>query len=267
MYALKTESDYISINEGTGQLQVKAALDFEMATEHVVTVTVSDLTNPNGMPNEVVDREIVVTITVRNFNEPPVVTGEAVIEVEENSTGVLATYLAEDPEMDTITGWSLGGSDADDFTIDGNGRLSFASPPDYDIPTDEFGDNEYRVRVRARDVRKVGRFDVVVTVTGIDEAPVIVEGEATVEFAENARTAVDTYAATDPEGANTYWRELSGADADLFQLTGSGELRFVDPPDYESPADDPTTDNGYDVTLTAADRETDGETATLDRRP
>ena len=262
LYALDTESDYISVNAQTGQLQVKAALDYESATEHVVTVTVSDLANANAMPNEVVDAEIEVTITVGNFNEAPAVSGVAVIEVAENSTGVLATYSAEDPEGDAITEWSLGGSDADDFTIDSDGQLSFASPPDFDRPTDFEGDNEYRVRVRAKDTRRVGRFDVVVTVTGIDEAPVI-EGEPTVEFAENARTAIAAYTATDPEGADTYWQELSGADADLFQLTGSGELRFVDPPDFETRADS-DTDNTYEVTLTAADRETGGETVTLD---
>ena len=262
LYALETDSDYISINERTGQLRVKAALDYEFAQAHVVTVTVSDLANANAMPNEVVDAEIEVTIAVGNVNEPPVVSGEAVIEVEENSTGVLATYSAADPEGDTITEWSLGGSDAGDFTIDSDGRLRFANPPDFDSPTDLEGDNEYRVRVRAKDVRRVGRFDVVVTVTGIDEAPVIVEGESTVEFAENARTAIDTYTATDPEGQQTYWQALSGADAALFQLTGSGELRFVNPPDYESPAGS-GGDNTYQVILTAADREENGETSTL----
>ena len=115
LYALETDSDYISINERTGQLQVKAVLDYEITTEHVVTVTVTDLANANAAPNEVVDAEIEVTITVRNVNEAPVVSGVAAIEVAENSTGVLATYLAEDPEGDVITEWSLRGSDAGDF--------------------------------------------------------------------------------------------------------------------------------------------------------
>ena len=261
LYALKTASDYISINERTGQLQVKAVLDHEDMAAHVVTVTVTDLANANAIPNEVVDAEIEVTITVRDINEAPGVSGVAAIEVAENSTGVLATYLAEDPEGDTITEWSLGGSDAGDFTIDSSGRLSFANPPDFDDPADHDVNNEYRVRVRAKDVRKRGRFDVVVTVTSIDEAPVIA-GEATLEFAENARTAVASYTATDPEGANTYWQALSGADEDLFQLTGSGDLRFVDPPDFETKAD-ADGDNAYEVTLTAADREENGKTSSL----
>ena len=255
LYAVETESDYISINERTGQLQLKAPLNYEEATEHAVSVTVSDLANQNGAPNDVIDDEIEVTITVVNVNEAPVVSGAAEIEVAENSTGVLATYSAADPEGDAITAWTLGGSDADDFTIDSSGRLSFASPPDYDIPTDEFGDNEYRVRVRAKDARKTGRFDVVVTVTPIDEAPVIV-GDAAVAFPENSRLAVGAYTATDPERGITYWRDLSGTDAASFQLTGSGELRFIAPPDYE-------TKTSYAVILTAADKEENGLTAML----
>ena len=262
LYALEADSDYISINGQTGQLQVKAALDYEITTEHVVTVTVTDLANANAAPNEVVDAEIEVTITVRNVNEAPVVSGVAAIEVAENSTGVLATYLAEDPEGDAITEWSLRGSDADNFVIDSSGQLSFAIPPDYDRPTDEFGDNECRVRVRAKDTRKFGRFDVVVTVTPVDEPPAIM-GEATVDFPENERTAVATFGATDPEGGITYWQTLSGADADSFQLTGSGDLRFVDPPDFETKAD-ADGDNAYEVTLTVADREENGQTSTLD---
>ena len=45
-------------------------------------------------------------------------------------------------------------------------------------------------------------------------------------------------------------------------MTANGELRFLSPPDDESPSDD-DEDNDYEVTLTAADRETGGETTTL----
>ncbi len=261
-YALKAESDHISINGSTGQLQVKALLDYETATVHTVTVTVSDLANPNGEANEVVDVEIEVTITVRNVDESPDITGDAAIEVVENSTDVLDTYSAVDPEGAAITVWSVRGLDFNDFTISQNGELSFTNTPDFDAPTDSDGNNVYLVRVRARDNRREGRFDVVVTVTGVDEAPVI-KGDATADFPENSALAVATYTAEDPEGSDSYWQELSGTDASLFQLTASGELRFLSPPDHESPSDG-GGNNSYDVILTASDRDTGGETATLD---
>ena len=261
-YALETAHDLISIDERTGQLRVKALLDFETATQHTVTVTVSDLANPDRVANEVVDDEIEVTITVRSFNEPPEVTGDAAIVVTENTTGTLATYQASDPEGEDIAEWSLAGTDAADFTIDSNGALSFASPPDFDAPADANGNNVYQVRVRAKDQRKVGRFNVVVTVTNVEEAPVIT-GDSSIDFAENGSMAVGSYSAKDPEGLSTHWRTLSGDDAALFVLPADGALRFLNPPDFESAADS-GMDNTYEVTLTAADHETDGLTSTLD---
>ncbi|MYH41505.1 MAG: S8 family serine peptidase, partial [Chloroflexi bacterium] len=261
-YALETEHELISINERTGQLLVRAPLDRETADEHEVTVTVSDLANPNGEANEAVDDTIVVTITVGNVNEPPVISGDAAISVAENATGVLDTYAAVDPEGRDITGWSLRGSDADEFTISTTGELSFASPPDFDEPADSDGDNVYRVRVRATEGSKLGRLDVVVTVTGVEEPPIIA-GEASVDYPENGSAAVGRYTAADPERFTTSWRALSGPDAALFLLSGNGELSFLNPPDHEDP-DDAGSDNTYEVTLTAADHATGGLTSTLD---
>ena len=261
-YALEAEHDLIAVNERTGQLTVKAALDRETAAEHVVTVTVSDLASPNGIANEVIDDTIEVTITVTNVNEPPVIGGDAAITVAENSTGVLDTYVAVDPEGIDITEWSLRGSDADKFTISATGELSFSSSPDYDEPGDADGDNVYNVRVRATEGSKVGRFNVVVTVTNVDEAPVI-DGSASVDFAENGSGAVGRYSATDPEGLAVFWRALSGPDAAQFVLLGNGDLSFLTPPDYEDPVD-VGSDNTYNVTLTAADHATTGLTSTLD---
>ena len=45
------------------------------------------------------------------------------------------TSIQKDPEGAGIT-WAIRGVDAADFTIDGNGVLSFVSPPDFENPTD-----------------------------------------------------------------------------------------------------------------------------------
>ena len=49
------------------------------------------------------------------------------------------TFDSEDPEGAGIT-WAIRGVDAADFTIDGNGVLSFVSSPDYENPTDRAHD-------------------------------------------------------------------------------------------------------------------------------
>ena len=71
-----------------------------------------------------------------------------------------------------------------------------------------------------------------------------------IEFYENDTGAILTVVAS---GSPFPSCALSGADADLFELSGS-ELRFLAPPDFESPAD-ADTDNVYELTITATSTE------------
>ena len=57
----------------------------------------------------------------------------------------------------------------------------------------------------------------------------------TISYAENGTGPVLTYTSMDPEGMGIDW-SLTGPDAGSFTISG-GVLRFVDPPDYESPKD------------------------------
>ena len=120
-----------------------------------------------------------VTITVTNVNEPPVlmlegdepvtppvtptvvVTGDDAVDYEENGTGAVATYTST---IATPT-WSLLGVDGGDFSING-GVLSFSSSPDYEAPTDANNDNVYMVTVVASNGGgEVANLAVTVTVT------------------------------------------------------------------------------------------------------
>ena len=92
-----------------------------------------------------------VTVTVTPVDEPPAITGETTIDdYDENGTGDVATYTADDPEGDTNITWTLGGTDRGDFTITG-GVLGFAGAPDYERPADSGGNNRYEVIVEATD--------------------------------------------------------------------------------------------------------------------
>ena len=87
----------------------------------------------------------------------------------ENGTGPVATFAATDQDGDPIE-WSLGGADADLFTIDG-GVLAFKKSPDYENPNSQSvgtraDKNVYNVTVEATG----GMLKVVVTVTNVDEA-------------------------------------------------------------------------------------------------
>ena len=215
--------------------------DADTDNVYMVTVVASD-----GTYSDTHD----VTVTVTNVDEaPPVITGDAAPNYAENGTGPVATYLATDPESATIT-WTLEGDDAADFDISSSGVLTFKSSPDHETPADADTDNVYMVTVVASDGTYSDTHDVTVTVTNVDEAPVIT-GDAAPNYAENGTGPVAAYLATDPESATITWT-LEGDDAADFDISSSGVLTFKSSPDHETPAD-ADTDNVYMVTVVASD--------------
>ena len=219
----------------------QAAADADTDNAYEVTVVASDGTNEDRLD---------VTITVTDVNEaPPVITGDAPPDYAENGTGPVAAYSATDPEGATII-WSLGGDDAVYFEINADGVLTFKSSPDHEAAADADRDNAYEVTVVASDGTYSDTHEVTVTVTNVDEAPVIT-GHAAPDYAENGTGPVANYSATDPEGATIIAWSLEGDDAAHFDIS-SGVLTFKSSPDHEAAADD-NTDNAYEVTVVASD--------------
>ena len=227
-----------------GVLAFATAPDYETEADadtdnvYEVTVEVSDGTNSDSID---------VTITVTDVDEAPVLSGSATVSYAENGTGPVATYTAIDPEGASLT-WSLSGDDAADLTITG-GVLAFAAAPDYETEADADTDNVYEVTMEVSDGTNTDMADVTITVTDVDEAPVLT-GNTTVSYAENGTGPVATYTAIDPEGASLTW-SLSGDDAGDLTITG-GVLAFAAAPDYETEAD-ADTDNVYEVTVEVSD--------------
>ncbi|TYL92865.1 hypothetical protein FXB40_23515 [Bradyrhizobium rifense] len=94
--------------------------------------------------------------------------------------------------------------------------------------------------------------NITVTLTGIDDAPVIGSGP-TASFAENGTGVAYHVAATDVDSpALTY--SLSGTDAALFDVSAKGDVTFKSAPDFEAPKD-ANHDNVYDVTVAVSDGE------------
>ena len=241
-------------SSGRGQLFFSSAPNHEIPADadqdnvYDITVVASDGGNEGTLD---------VTVTVTDVNEGPEVTGQATRTVGENFDQVLATYTAADPEGSAVTRWSLGGSDAGDFTITDTseqaGRttadLTFRNPPDFDRPADGNQDNEYLVTIRPYDGRVYGSYDVTITVTSDNEPPVITGSDART-FLENGTGSIYTYRATDPEGDDFIW-SVGGLDASRFEISDRGVLTFSNPPDFESPPR--PDDNYYQVTVQATD--------------
>ena len=111
------------------------------------------------------------------FIAPAVFAADLERDYDENGTDPVQTFSATDADGDPIV-WGLDGDDEDDFKIDG-GVLTFASPPNYESPTDERADNIYKVTVTASG----GSFSVEVTVKNVDEpgAPTLTKPQPQVD--------------------------------------------------------------------------------------
>ena len=96
-----------------------------------------------------------------------------------------------------------------------------------------------------------------ITVTDVDEAPVVTGEAAIMTSAENAAigTDMDMYTANDPEtnrdAPTLRWWGLTEASS-TSTLTVDGRLTFKAAPDYEKPGD-ADKDNVYEVTVEATD--------------
>ena len=257
------DKDAFGIVPASGQITVGAdtELDYETRTSYMVEVKAED---PFGRSDTVM-----VTITVIDVDEPPVPVikvlwisgGMADVDYAENGTGPVEIYTAQGPEGAIIT-WSVAGTDAGDFTIDG-GVLRFKSSPDYEDPTDDGGDNEYDVTVEATDGTNNDMLnDVVVTVTDVGEnvAPEFAADTADRSVAENTAAGEnigDAVAATDADEGDTLNYALGGADADSFSIDAStGQLMTKAELDYE-------TKSSYTVEVTVTDAAGESDTITV----
>ena len=268
-----TDADKFEIDRKTGQITTDVEFDYEAAagaedncdtTQNECTVTVM-ATDASG---EATATPAIVAITLKNVDEKPTF-GEVDrttdpdanvmnAEVPENSTADIATYTATDPEELNVN-LTLMGPDAAMFSLGSGGALSFRTAPDYENPTDANRDNVYEVTVRASDGTLYEDRMVMVTVTPMNEAPIIlsdsinVSGRASVSYAENGPDAVATYTAQGASAAMARW-SLSGDDAGDFRLSSSSGmstmLMFRTSPDFEMPAD-ADGDNVYMVTVKA----------------
>ena len=280
---------FFEIGSTSGVLTFKNAPNFEDKQDagadniYNVTVTVTDngIDGARGSSNHLsVSKSLAVTVT--DVNETPTLTtAPATATFDENATGVIATYIATDPDATTGTmSWDLQGNDAGDFnitsTVNGTAELTFKNAPDYERPDDTGTNNVYDVTVRVRDngsPRLEDTQSVAITVNDLNETPVIT-GNATPSFAEiefdHTATAselvIGTYAATDDDNADnaglqTITFDVSGTDAAHFSINGStGVLSFSIEPDFENPADleDTSTmmggsDNMYEIVVEADD--------------
>jgi uncharacterized delta-60 repeat protein len=118
------------------------------------------------------------------------------------------------------------------------------------VPGDNGANNVYDINVIASDGTLTATKAVAITVTNVNEAPVITSA-ATATFAENGTGTVYTVTATDVDTGTTLTYSLSGTDANLFNIN-NGVVTFKTAPNFEVPGDN-GANNVYDINVIASD--------------
>ena len=220
-----TDAASFNIVTSSGQLQTKAALNFESKNSYTVTVTAADPSNTSDI--------ITVTITVTDVNEAPAFAAETDTRtIAENTSAVQdigAPVAATDPDTGATLTYILGGTNAGDFNIDvSSGQLQTKAALDYETKS------SYSVEVSVRDSKAAdGTGDsaaddtitVTVTITNADEA-----GTVTLSSVQPQVGTALTATLEDPDGGvsgetwvwarfvdpNSGWTDITGATSDSY---------------------------------------------------
>ena len=229
---------HFAIDESSGQIQTKKPLNHEDKSSYTFAVSVSDQKDVNAEADTTSDDTIMVTVTIEDVNEPPVVTGDMEHDITENSGRYVADFNATDPENDVLE-WRLSGPDADHFEVSDSGALSFVANPDYDAFADADTDSAYEVSVEAYEVpveasdgSLAGRIEVTINILDINE-PLVAEDDS-VTVVEDTRTYLNVLANdNDPESADLTVTAPASTDNASLVVQPGGLIRYSPNPNFD----------------------------------
>ena len=192
---------FFDIGSTDGQLQTKAALDFETTASYSVTVTATDTAGGTGT--------ITVTITVINLNEPGTVTLSSLQPLE----GIPLTATLDDPDVVVSGSLTWSWERSPNGTSDWN-PISGATSDIYTPVADDVG-NYLRATASYFDEEARGQSAQAISANAVEMVP----GRNKPVFRE-ALTATRSVARNTPAGRNI-GRPVSATDADNDALTYS----------------------------------------------
>ncbi len=190
------DSRFFEIDETGGALSFKESEfngneipDFEstgLGSDKAYNVTVRATEADDGDPQtRELTGTLAVTVEITDVNEPPVIIGADEVSLNEvesptpDQVVTVGTYRKSDPDRPLqTTNWGpvgssevLSGADSDAFAFDQQtGRLTFASPPDYEDGA------QYTVTLTANDGTLDGRLDITVNVDNVEEPGMLTLG-------------------------------------------------------------------------------------------
>ena len=184
--------------------------------------------------------ERAVTVSVGGVDEAPVITGPQAPRVVENTTRVVGTYTATDPEG-APAAVGVEGPDHAFFTLAESGELTFQAPPAGGAPRDANQDNVYEVTVVARDAGPEGTLAVAVRVTPPPPPPGTPPATDTTRPRVTLQAAVATHRGT-PFGLTIRFSEpVSGFRLGAITVQNGTAAQFT-----------PQSPQTYTVTITPA---------------
>jgi len=150
-----------------------------------------------------------------------------------------------------ITGFTLSGTGSQNFDIDANGVITVANGANLDFETTQEY-NLFVTAVNSQGISNVALLHIVLENIN-DNAPTFLAGDTqSIDISEN-NTSVTVVRASDLDGDSLSFSISGGSDSDKFSIDSStGELNFVQAPDYEDPQDS-DTDNTYVVDINVTD--------------
>jgi hypothetical protein len=249
-----TDSGLFNVDSNTGAVTFKVAPDHEAAADsggnnvYDIIVKASDGTNSTT-------KNVAITVVDLNDNAP-VITSLATATVAENQT---AAYDVNSTDADTVGGPTVysisGGADKSLFSINSStGVVSFIAAPNFEVPGDGGGDNDYDIIVKASDGTNSTTQAVVITVTDVNDVAPQVNSAATANVNEGVSAAytITSTGDVDTTGETTVY-SISGTDQALFNVDSStGAVTFKVAPNHEAPAD-AGGNNVYDIVVKASD--------------
>ena len=244
-----TDSASFDIDDETGQIKTKAALDHETKETYKVTVTVRDSRDANGDPDTADDATIDVTITVTDEDDP----GTLTLSPTQPSAGNKVTATLEDDDgiktdVDVTWKWESSEDQITWTVIEGETSNTYI-PQQGDIGNhlqvtatydDELGQNK---------TAQEQTDSAVLTMPATNEPP---------SFADDATTTLSVWENT-LEGENigapftatdvddtTLTYSLDDQDGASFEVDASGQIKTKSALDYE-------TKDTYTVTVSVHD--------------
>ena len=241
------DSSSLSI-DSFGNVSFNASPDFEIPSDSNEDNIYSFAVIANDGSLSATSSNILVAINNLNDNAPTFVDLSTNVEVTNGQTNVF-DISTTDADGDDIT-LSKAGTDGSVFSISDSGNLSFTSAPDFANPTDNDGDNIYKLSIVASDGSFTTTSDEIsITVLEVNDPPVINDLQTSYSHQENI-PEIASFTVTDPENSQLTIG-VSGADSTGFSVV-SNVLYFEGGLNYENPTDS-NNDNIYNLTVFADD--------------